>query len=104
MATSPHNGDFLVELIGPSENLSKATIIFGLPTHNRRVMLLNGAYSLGFLKKVFPEWTEASDWVASTLRELGGDGERSITRGNKTLTVRDSRDLLDWIVITVEAK
>lgn len=104
MATSPHNGDFLVELIGPSENLSKATIIFGLPTHNRRVMLLNVTYSFGFLNKVFPEWPEASDWVTSTLRDLGGDGERSITRGNKTLTVSDSRDLLDWVVITVETK
>lgn len=100
---APDDISLIIELIGPSENLTQATIAFDIPSE-RDAAFFNIAAYLAFLEETFPEWPEAGDWAASTIRELGGDGERSTTRGNKVLTVRDSRDSLELIIITVEAK
>ena len=99
----PDDISLIVELIGPSENLTKATIAFDIPSE-REAAFYNIAAYLAFLEEIFPEWPDAGDWAASAIRELGGDGKRSTTRGNKVLTVSDRRDSLGLISISVEAK
>ena len=100
---NPDDISLIIELIGPSENLTKANIAYDIPSE-REAAFFNIAAFLAFLEETFPEWPEADDWVSSALGEMNGDGERSTTRGNKILTVRDSRDSLGLILITVEAK
>ena len=100
------NGN-LIELIGPSENLNQATLVLlDFPTeftrYNRNTALIGVATYLAFLQEVFPEWPEANDWVSTSIRQLGGSGERSTTHGDKILRVKDSRDLIGWLLIVVE--
>ena len=96
----------LIELIGPSEDLAQASLLFDFPTEvnrfNRSKFLISIAIYLAFLEEIFPEWPDANDWATTAIAQLGGDGERSITHGDKRLEVSDHRDLLGWVIITVK--
>lgn len=102
MATSPHRGNFLLELIGPSENLSQVTIMFDLPDHDRDARNINLINVIGFLGMVFPEWEEAPDWVGASIGSTSGSGERSTLQDGELLSIHDSRDLLGLVTMTVE--
>lgn len=96
----------LIELIGPSEDLSQASLLFDFPAEvnrfNRSRLLVSIAIYLAFLEETFPEWLDAGDWASTTIARLGGDGELSTTHGNKRLEVSDRRDLLGWVIVTVK--
>ncbi len=103
MASSPGDTFLIVELIGPSENLTSAAISFDIPSE-RDAALFNVAAFLAFLEETFPEWPEADDWASPAIGETNGDGERSKTQGNKVLTVTDYRDSLGFVLVTVKPK
>ena len=96
----------LIELIGPSENLWEAAMILEMPIKpnrfNRNDFLILIATYLAFLEEVLPDWPEAKDWLASTIGQLGGDGNRTTIYGDKRLKVTDARDTVGWIFIIVE--
>lgn len=91
----------IVELIGPSENLTSAFMAYA-PIE--REAAFNLAASLAFLEEIFPEWPGVKDWYIAAMRETNGDGERSTVRANKTLKVTDHRGSIGLVFITVEAK
>ena len=103
MASSPGDTFLLIELIGPSENLTSAAISFDIPSE-RDAAFFNVAAFLVFLEETFPEWPEADDWASPAIGETNGDGERSRTQGNKVLTVTDYRDSLGFVLVTVKPK
>lgn len=103
MGSSPGDTFLIVELIGPSENLTSATISFDIPSE-RDAAFFNVAAFLAFLEETFPEWPEADDWASPAIGETNGDGERSKTQGNKVLTVTDYRDSLGFVLVTVKPK
>ena len=104
--TIASQGDILVELIGPSENLSQATLVLDLPStlteYNRNEFLTVIPAMLAFLDEVFPESTDAADWLSKAMGELGGEGDRSTTYGDKRLRVSDGRDSIGFFFIFVE--
>lgn len=95
----------IIELIGPSKNLTQAGIIFAITGATAVDAYTIPAY-LAFLEETFPEWPEVDDWVLLALGETNGDGERSTTRGNKVLIVNDYQDTgnAGLVSITVKAK
>ena len=106
--TLASEGDALVELIGPSENLSEAALVLSFPvaptSYNRDAFLTAIVHYTLFLEEVFPEWPDADDWVTTSIGELGGDGERSTTHGDKRVKVTDLRESFGVFSIIVEPK
>lgn len=79
------NGLAFVELIGPSSNLTNATIVIGFPSDDQQARMLSAAYILGFIKNAAPEWTDGNDWVAKNMAALtnGSATETSTTFADK---------------------
>ena len=96
----------IIELIGPSENLTEAALILELPIrsnrYNRNEFLIGIATYLAFLEEVFPEWSDADDWLTTSIAQLGGSGERSTTHGNKRIKVSDLRSSVGWVFVIVK--
>ena len=80
MGSPPDDGDLLVDLIGPSGNLTKATVIWG---GNKPMTPL---YFAGYLALITPDWlTEGAEWIqANAMRSVS---EEVVTR-HGSVTIR----------------
>ena len=94
----------IIDLIGPADNLSTVSLTVIFPEQNKQARLLALLTMAGFVQTMFPDWEGALDWTVSSLASTDGDGERVTIQEGKTYTVIDSRDLLDWVILTVEVQ
>lgn len=99
-------GNTIIELVGPQNNLSSATIILVAPNEpNPLASVLLASYSLKFIKTASPNWENNGEWLSSNLDHIvrGIQSEANTTRGNQQISLHVSREL-GSIVLNVKAK
>jgi hypothetical protein len=86
MGMSPDSGAVL-ELIGPHENLSKASLIIAVPNDTPRVVAQNSGRLLRFVANTMPEWKGGSAWINLGLKKIvsGDFSERTAVIGPKRI-------------------
>ena len=99
---SPDGLAFL-ELIGPEHDITKSTIMVGMPSDAPGVIVMNAAYMLGLLKHAVPAWTGAADWLADNLAAAAEKGEARTAHGNVDVSLT-SHSELGMVLLTVEAR
>jgi hypothetical protein len=62
-----------LELIGPFENLSSATLIFGISATDKVAAAQQGIYISIFLNTVAPDWVEGPQWIQDNLLKAISD-------------------------------
>ncbi len=87
------NGLAFVQLIGPEEDLTQATIMVGIPNDNPQALVENSAYMLGLLKLAAPDWKEGADWLSSNLVKAVEEGEVATTHGNLRIRLQAIKEL-----------
>jgi hypothetical protein len=96
------NGLAIMELIGPEEELTKATIIVGVPNNNQQAVTENAVYLLGLLKVTSPEWTEGTTWVTENLSEAASSDEPITTiQGKQQISLQGYKEL-GFVSLAVE--
>lgn len=79
------SGLAMLELIGPAADLTKVTIVVGLPEDDTGTSALNRIYMLKLLQQLIPEWNGAADWLTQSTTQLA-DGQE-----NDLITIRDHK-------------
>ncbi|MEE8189716.1 MAG: peptidoglycan-binding domain-containing protein [Kiloniellales bacterium] len=95
------NGIALLELIGPPNNLSSATMTIGTPDDAPAAVAENSFYMMGFVKHAFPEWAGATSWVNSNLDRAVDSGEIRRVYGSKQISISVTQGL-GMISITIK--
>lgn len=92
----------ILELIGPPENLVKATMIVGVPNDNQQAVTENTIYLLGLLKQTSPGWTDSATWVSENVARTV-DSEEPITtiQGGQLISLSAFKEL-GFIMLNVE--
>ena len=91
-----------LELVGPKNDLSRATFLFSMPKDSPAANENNIAQSARFVKITAPEWPGGRAWVSGTFQEfMAGSEKQSITKGRKLITMEYIRSLR-WVSISVE--
>lgn len=85
----------VLELVGPSDNLSSASLSVFIPNDADMVVAKNTLLALVFLKNVFPDWEQRADWATSALRRVAesSDNEERIMRGDRVVRVHLLREI-----------
>jgi hypothetical protein len=102
------NGFAMLELLGASNNLTKVTIVVGLPPDDAVNEALSITYLLGLLQTIFPQWQQSSNWLSHGIKQLSLSDPNSPDSGN-LITVRDNKRIklsaigeLGTIVLAIE--
>lgn len=95
------DGSTLIELIGPSENLRKATIMTELAKHSQT----SAVYLLAFIKKTSPGWNDSVDWLQNNVKLIGqGSKDEAVTTyGNQRIKL-ELFESIGTLMISVEAQ
>ena len=103
IGTSAH-GLATIELIGPPENLTRATIKVSIPDDDTHALTLNAEYVLRFIQNVAPQWAGGGDWVIQNLNAFAS-GHRSAVK-----TIQAGKEISmfligeqEFLTITVKA-
>ncbi|GAK50701.1 hypothetical protein U14_01934 [Candidatus Moduliflexus flocculans] len=84
-----HNQLATIEIIGDQQNISKASLLLGVPNDDSQALQQNALFALQFVQNVVPEWgwPENEKWIAESIQNLSGEeqGERSITKAGKVV-------------------
>ena len=96
------NGSARLELIGPPNDLSSATMTIGTPGNEPAAVAENSFYMMGFVKHAFPEWAGATSWVNSNLERAVDSGEIRRVYGSKQISISVTQGL-GTISITIQA-
>lgn len=94
------NGLAYIQLIGPEDNITQASIMVGIPNDNPVAVVENGIYMLGLVKKAAPDWSEGPDWVTENLAKAVEKGEISTTHGDLRINLQASKEL-GMVVLTI---
>lgn len=78
MGMSPDKGAVL-DLVGPKNNLTKASLVIAVPNDSQRVVAQNTGRLLRFIANTVPEWKGSTTWVNASLRKIA-DGDYSDSR------------------------
>lgn len=86
MGQSP-DGLSMLEIVGIPADLTKVTIIVGLPSDNAHVSDLNRTYMLKLLQHLFLTKHQAPDWLTESTLQLtnGYTGDLITIRDNKRI-------------------
>lgn len=87
------NGLAFVQLIGPEEDLTQATIMVGMPNDDPKALVENSVYMLGLLKLAAPDWKEGPDWLSNNLVKAVEEGEVATTNGNLRIRLQAIKEL-----------
>ncbi len=90
-----------LELIGPTRDLEKASLI-AFVTSDSAQAALSAIYMLGFVKMVYPNWEGGSDWLNSAINRAVGGSEVSHLRGGYELRLSVTPSL-GLILLTAES-
>ena len=101
MGTS-RDGLAFLDLIGPSHNLSKVTVVITVPSDAPDVRLLNAAYLLGLMSLAVPDWADGVDWVNDNFAESAEEGEIVTRYRNREIKLNADPEL-GMVVLNVEA-
>ncbi|MBD2261399.1 hypothetical protein [Pseudanabaena sp. FACHB-2040] len=84
-----------VELIGPDNELTQATMIAGLPNDDDYALAENSVHLTGFMHLASPGWDGGKDWLRNGLDTLAStsDTEIQTAHDGKTYTLSFSEDL-----------
>ncbi len=77
----------VLELIGPEENLTSATMLVFNPTDMPSAALENSVYMWGLLKLAVPDWPEGRNWLTSNLEAAVRQWEVSTIKGEWKITL-----------------
>ncbi len=92
-----------VELIGPPQNLTKATFIIFLPNDAPDVVARNSDYLFLFVKLAVPTWDQGTDWVTNNLEIASARGEVRTQHGPLKIRFRILKGLaMATLTIDVE--
>lgn len=88
LGMSPDSGAVL-ELVGPHENLRKASLIIAVPNDAPRVVAENSGRLLRFVANTMPGWKDGAAWVNRGLKKIvGGDYSDQMTViGSRRITM-----------------
>jgi len=97
------DGLAVLELVGSATNLTKVTIVVGLPSDNASATALNRSYMLKLLHHIFPTWHQASDWLDESANQLtdGYTGDLIVIRDGKRVKLSAIGNL-STLVLVVE--
>lgn len=93
----------IVQLIGPANNLTYASITVSVPNDNKAEVLLNSVYLLGFLKHAIPGWSESQQWLKDAIPEATRSDRARTTSGNVLVELVFFKEL-GLMVLTVKAR
>ena len=99
---SPH-GHAALELIGPEQDITKATMMVAMPSDDPGIITLNSAYMLGLLSQVTPNWDEGPDWLADNFAVAAEKGEAQTTWGHVEVSLTALTEL-GMVLLTVERR
>jgi len=90
---SPDNGAVL-ELVGPHENLRKASLIIAVPNDAPRVVAQNSGRLLRFVANTMPGWNGSAAWVNRGLKQIvdGNYADQSTVIGSRRVTMSSMKD------------
>jgi len=93
------NGTAVVELIGDTQNLSSATLVF-VGQGSQDQLKLSSLYALLFLEKTAPTWNGMQDWLADAASEMDNKDAVSVIEGDRLISLKKfgSKGLLLLIV------
>jgi hypothetical protein len=92
----------VVELVGPEENQTRATVRV-LANQSEQATEWYNVYMLGLLTIVAPDWTESPQWLAEGLASLAAGENLAQTRRNEILIRLEASPDIGVIVLTVAA-
>ena len=97
--TSPDDNT-MVELIGPSDDLTEATIIIWDPQNS-----ISALYMIGFISVAVPGWAEGSTWLTDNVGKLLADPSTSIHAQYENVKIQYSyTEVLGTLSVTVNSK
>lgn len=96
------NGLAIMELIGPPNNLTYASMTAGIPNDNQKAVLENGIYLMGLLNLTTPEWNGNIDWFNDSLAKLSDRKEIATVYSNLAITLTRYEEF-GFIGLTIEA-
>ena len=99
---SPDGFAFL-ELIGPEQDITKATMMVAMPSDDPGIITLNSAYMLGLLSQVTPNWDEGPGWLADNFAVAAEKGEAQTTWGHVEVSLTALTEL-GMVLLTVERR
>lgn len=101
MGTAP-NGLAFVELIGPPDDLTKATIIVTVPKDNPTAIQENSIYMLGLVTTVMPDWSDGPTWVSQNITKAINSSEAVTTvQGKRQVSLQAFKEL-GIILLSIE--
>ena len=92
-----------LEIIGDKRNITKTTLIIGLPNDSTEIVMRNTALMLRFLKNTCPEWPGSGTWATNSIQRFsaGTSTTRSVVRGHKRISMQWIKKL-GWLSVTIK--
>ena len=69
------DGLAILELIGPPQDISQASITVAVPSDSPGLLALNSVYMLGLMKQAAPRWPQGIDWLTANVSDVVDKGE-----------------------------
>jgi hypothetical protein len=92
----------VLELIGDKKDISKASLILGVPNDSPAVLARNGGLLIRFVKNAMPNWPAGSDWAVAALKQASATSNPvSTIRGSRRITVSFLKPLA-IVLVTVQ--
>ena len=95
------SGTQSLDLVGPPEDIEKATLTLTFVPGERAQWVFNMMYAAGLLKEILG-WEGAADWVTANLPTAAAGEEVEFRRGNRLVTMKGMADL-PVVFVTIEA-
>ncbi|OBU84524.1 hypothetical protein [Chromobacterium subtsugae] len=86
-----------LEAIGDPSDLSRYTLMFGVPNDDQAAVLENAVYAAGILANTFPQWNgkkdNAIDWFTGAMRKLTRNVEKNRSEPKPITLTREGKQV-----------